>query len=61
MDSFPSPVAERTLGYSEIAGWTHTVSVDKHERRWAFMFLIGLLTLMATAFETSVLGAEGLS
>ncbi len=59
MDSFPSPGAERTLGSSEIAGWTHAVAADKHERRWAFMFLIGLLTLMAMAFEMSVLGAEG--
>ena len=58
MDSFSS-VAEDTPGYSDIAGWTHAVSEDKHERRWAFMFLIGLLTLMATAFEASVLGSEG--
>lgn len=59
MDSFRSPVAERALGYSDVAGWTHAVSEDKHQRRWAFMFLIGLLTLMAAAFEMSVLGAEG--
>ncbi|MBA3831079.1 MAG: glucans biosynthesis glucosyltransferase MdoH [Chthoniobacterales bacterium] len=59
MDSFRSRVAESTPGYADIAGWTHAVSEDKHERRWAFMFLIGLLTLMATAFEASLLGAEG--
>ncbi|MBA3544101.1 MAG: glucans biosynthesis glucosyltransferase MdoH [Chthoniobacterales bacterium] len=59
MDSFRSPSAERTLGFPESAGWTHAVAEDKHERRLAFIFLIGLLTLMATAFEASVLGAGG--
>ncbi len=51
----------RTLPYSDLSGWTHVVAEDKHERRWAFMFLIGLLTLIATAFEASLLGAEGWS
>ncbi len=63
MSNFHSPAAERTLGYSEVAaGWTtHAVAEDKHERRWAFMLLIGLLTFIATAFEASLLGAEGWS
>jgi membrane glycosyltransferase len=63
MSNFRSPGAERALGYSEVAaGWTtHTVAEDKHERRWAFMLLIGLLTFIATAFEASLLGAEGWS
>ena len=61
MEAYPSPLAERALTYSDVVGWTHAVAEDKHERRWAFMLLIGLLTLMATAFEASVLGAEGWS
>src|SRR5438045_9336422 len=59
MDHFPSPTAERALAYSDIAGWTDTVWPGKHEHRWAFMVLLGLLTLVATTFEWSILGAEG--
>jgi membrane glycosyltransferase len=61
MENYPPPAAECTLGLSDAAGWTHAVAEDKHERRWAFMLLIGLLTLIATAFEVNVLGAQGWS
>lgn len=60
MDPFPR-AAERAVPYSDLVGWTHTVAEDKHERRWAFIILIGLLTFIATAFEASLLGAEGWS
>src|SRR5437773_8256558 len=59
MDDFPSPMAERVLAYPEIAGWRDIVQPDKDEHRWAFMVLLGLLTLVATTFEWSILDAEG--
>ncbi len=60
MNSLGQP-AGRALGYTEIAPWTHTVAEDKQDRRWAFLLLIGILTFVATAFEASLLEAEGWS
>src|SRR2546423_534714 len=59
MDRFPSPTAERTLALPDFAGWRDTDRSDKQEHRWAFTILLGLLTLVATTFEWSLLDAEG--
>jgi membrane glycosyltransferase len=59
MEGYPPPAVERALGLSDAAGWTHAVAEDKNERRWAFMLLIGLLTLIATAFEANLLASDG--
>jgi membrane glycosyltransferase len=58
MNASGSPVVGRTFRYAEAAAWAH-VAEDKQERRWAFLFLVGLLTLVATAFEASLLDTEG--
>ncbi len=61
MNSYSRPGAERALPFAHAVPWTHGIAEDKRERRWAFIVLIALLTLMATAFEASLLGVEGWS
>ncbi len=59
MDPFPSQVAEQALGYPDAASWTRPAASPKNAHRSALTVLIALLTLLATAFEWSLLGAEG--
>ena len=59
MDAYPSPAAERVLGYPAFAHRGRAAHEEKHERRWAFLVLISLLTLSATTLEASLLNTEG--
>ena len=59
MDPFPSQTAEQALSFPDVAGWTRPVSPTRNQHRWAFVILIGLLTLLAATFEWSLLAAEG--
>ena len=59
MDPFPSQTAEQALSFPDVAGWTRPVSPTRNQHRWAFVILIGLLTLLAGTFEWSLLAAEG--
>jgi membrane glycosyltransferase len=61
MEIFPSPAAERVLGYPDVNNWTRAASHPRNQNRWAFAVLIGMLTLLATTFEWSLLRAEGWS
>jgi membrane glycosyltransferase len=59
MEIIPSATAERVLGYPEVSSWTRGASHPRNQNRWAFAVLIGMLTLLATTFEWSLLRAEG--
>ncbi|MBA3607614.1 MAG: glucans biosynthesis glucosyltransferase MdoH [Chthoniobacterales bacterium] len=59
MDPFPSQVAEQALSYPDAASWTRPAASRKNEHRSAITVLIAVLTILATTFEWSLLGAEG--
>ena len=54
-------MAEHTLSFPDASGWARPVSQTRNQHRWAFLILIGLLTVLAGTFEWSLLSAEGWS
>ncbi len=59
MDPFPSQVAEQALSYPDAVSWTRPAASRKNEHRSAITVLVAVLTILATTFEWSLLGAEG--
>ena len=59
MDPSPSQFAEQALSYQDAVSWTRPVASSKSEHRSAITVLVGLLTILATTFEWSLLRSEG--
>jgi membrane glycosyltransferase len=59
MNEFPMSAGERAIGFPSVAGETHAAPQTRDQNRWAFVVLIGLLTLLAVTFEWGLFAAEG--
>lgn len=59
--SLSRPRAERALTWPDFTAWSETVSQPRNQHRLAFVVFIGLLTLVASTFEWSLLSNEGWS